>query len=285
MKLSIEIPWQSDVKKEYAAFSRDSRYAHFVRIPERICRCLDYFHVTFNRAAVKERLHAYYLFIGVVDEVLDSARLEAGQEIIDQLFRRDMLPATSADQSPAWLVTEVLKDHIEAEVYSAVKFTLEELYQAVFRERNSRTLARYVADRRIVGKLTAEVSYLLILPLLERGREDLRCFLRDVGEVGCLVDSSIDLRADHRLGLLSFTPTLMNHLQLVGMTLHCGMNISLRHPRLFGLFLEAMADNCLDQLRSITGTGAANASEAEESFIVISGSAPETLSSVAWTKP
>src|SRR5688500_14422046 len=102
----MAVSGQADIKRDYAALSRDSRYAHFVRIPERICRCLDYFKVTFDREAVKVRLHSYYLFIGVIDEVLDSAQLEAGDEILQQLFRRDVSFDKGYDRSPASLVME-----------------------------------------------------------------------------------------------------------------------------------------------------------------------------------
>src|SRR5215510_3738424 len=57
------------------AIARESRYGHYVRIPERICRCLDYFKLDGDRLAVKERLRAYYLFIGVVDDAIDSGDL------------------------------------------------------------------------------------------------------------------------------------------------------------------------------------------------------------------
>src|ERR687894_1406161 len=73
---------QTDIEWLYKAISLDSRYGHYVRIPERICRCLDYFNVSSSRRAVKERLHSYYLFIGVVDDVIDSSRLEAGGEML-----------------------------------------------------------------------------------------------------------------------------------------------------------------------------------------------------------
>jgi hypothetical protein len=64
--------------------------------------------------------------------------------------------------------------------------------------------------------------------------------------VGCLIDSAIDLRADVRLGLTSFTPTLKDYLQLMSHLLRDGFRILLRHARLFGLFLEAVTDNLLD---------------------------------------
>ena len=60
------------------------------------------------------------------------------------------------------------------------------------------------------------------------------------------MDSVIDLRADARLGLISFRPTLKDYLQLVSEMLREGFRILLRHTRLLGLFLEATLDNLLD---------------------------------------
>jgi hypothetical protein len=51
----------------------------------------------------------------------------------------------------------------------------------------------------------------------------------------------IDLRSDERLGLLSFKPTPGDHLRLAVRTLHEGVRVLLKHPRLLGLFLEAAA--------------------------------------------
>src|SRR5258706_8266256 len=63
---------QDEIGWLYQAISQDFRYGHYVRIPQRICRCLDYFDVSVSRKAVEERLCSYYLFIGVVDDVIDS---------------------------------------------------------------------------------------------------------------------------------------------------------------------------------------------------------------------
>src|SRR5687767_6537869 len=35
----------AEADRLYLALARDARYGHYVRIPERICRCLDYFQV------------------------------------------------------------------------------------------------------------------------------------------------------------------------------------------------------------------------------------------------
>ena len=241
---------QTDIEWLYQAVSRDSRYGHYVRIPERICRCLDYFKVSSSRRAVKERLHSYYLFIGVVDDVIDSSRPEAGGEILKQLGNRIPSFDEETRRSRAKLVTEILKCHISLDIYPTVLAKLEELYRAVIRERKSKTMRAYIEQRKAIGRLTAEVSYLLIRPLLNSGRKDLCVFLQKVGEVGCLIDSVIDLRADDREGLLSFRPTLKDHLKLTGQMLHEGLGILLKHPRLLGLFVESVNDDLLDQFRA-----------------------------------
>ena len=275
----------ADIGPLYQAISQDSKFGHFVRIPERICRCLDYFKVASQRATVRQRLHAYYLFIGVVDDVIDSSQLEAGREILRQLDRRYPCFNDESRQSSSKLVTEVLKCHIDAELYLEFLSKLEELYCSVVRERNSRTIQNYIEERRVVGRMTAELSYLLIRSLLENEREDLCRFLQQVGEVGCLIDSAIDLRADNRLGLLGFNPRVRDHLRIVAIALQLGVRISLKHPRLFSLFLEAVGDNLLDRLRAITrgGTRAAAISVFEDRTDNALASA-KTLGDVAWTK-
>ena len=217
-----------------------------MRIPERICRCLDYFKISSDRTAVRERLHSYYLFIGVVDDAIDSSQLEAGREILEQLDNRKPSFDEETRDSRARLVTEVFKSHISRETYPTILAKLEELYRAVVNERKSTTMRGYIEQRKAIGSLTAEVSYLLIRPLLTSEHKDLCAFLQRVGEVGCLTDSAIDLRTDARLGLLSFRPTLKDRLELVSQMLRDGLRILLKHARLLGLFLEAIFDNLLD---------------------------------------
>ncbi|HVF55742.1 MAG TPA: hypothetical protein VM934_06305 [Pyrinomonadaceae bacterium] len=247
---SFSRPAAADIQRLYRAVSQDARYGHYVRIPRRICLCLDYFKVAFSRRTVRERLHSYYLFIGVVDDVIDSGRVEAGKEILQHLDDRTACFGEEARRSSARLVTEVLKCHISPELYPLVRTKLEELYGSVVMERKAQTLDAYVEGRKAVGCLTAEVSYLLIRPLLDGGGDDLCRFLQRVGEVGCLIDSVIDLRADAREGLLGFKPTRRDMLKLAGRTLGEGLKLSLEHPRLFGLFMESIGDDVLDQVRA-----------------------------------
>jgi len=188
-----------------------------------------------------------------VDDVIDSGEPEAGRQILRQLENRDPIFGEETKESHVRLVTEIFKCHISLENYPAVQAKLEELYKAVVRERGCMTMRAYIKERKTIGRLTAEVSYLLIQPLLTDEHKDLRRFLQKVGEVGCLIDSAIDLRADARLGLTNFSPTPEDYLQLVNHLLRDGSKILVRHMRLLGLLLEAVTDNLLDlRFRPVT---------------------------------
>ena len=240
----------AEARRLYQLIAEDARYGHYVRIPERTFRCLEYFGAASDHAAVVERLRSYYLFIGVADDALDSQGAGAGDQLLRSLRAR--VPSFDAEtrRSRVRLVTEVFKSHIAPDIYPAVLAKLERLYVAVVGEKESTTMADYIEQRRVVGRLTAEVSYLLIRPLLARGRTDLRRFLREVGEVGCLVDSAIDLRSDERLGLLGFRPAPADYLRLAALTLQTGLRVLKRHPRLAGLFMAAVCDDLRDRVRA-----------------------------------
>jgi hypothetical protein len=232
----------------YPTVAQHPRYGHYARIPRRVCRCLDHFGVEADRRAVEERLRAYYLFIGVADDAIDLGRLEAGREILRQFA--SSAPPDAEAWSSAQLLTEVLKTHVSPEIFPTALAKLEELYAAVVGERTARTVGDYIRRRKEVGRLTSELSYLLIRPLLRRERSDLLRFFQRVGEVGCLFDSLVDLKADERAGLLNFKPSLSDRLRLAAHTAREGLRLLRRHPRLFGLFCEALGDDLLDRLRS-----------------------------------
>jgi hypothetical protein len=239
-----------DFDLAYRAVAGDPRYAHFMNIPERIIRCLDYFHLACNRVEVSQRLRAYYLFIGVVDDRIDRGELEIGKDILERFNDRVPCSDDRTRASRVSLVTEVLKQNISADVYPAVVAKLHELYPAVVAERKAETITAYIEQRKVVGRLTAEVSYVLIRSFLEGDGRDFRRLLERVGAVGCLVDSVIDLRADTRLGLVSFTPTVGDFLKLLASTLREGLSVSMKHPALLGVFLEAVGDNVRDRFRA-----------------------------------
>ena len=248
--MSETIVHDRDLDLAYQAIARDHRYAHFINIPERIIRCLDHFGITCNRIEVSQRLRAYYLFIGVVDDAIDSGKLEIGRDILDRFHHRVPCSDDRTRASRVSLVTEVLKQNISDDVYPLVVGKLHELYQTVVTERKAETMATYIEQRKVVGRLTAELSYVLIRSSLEGEGRYLRPFLERVGAVGCLVDSVIDLRADTRLGLVSFEPTISDFLKLLISTLREGLIVSIKHPALLGVFLEAVSDNVQDRFRA-----------------------------------
>ena len=251
---------QDDVQHRYQAISRDCRYGHYVRIPERICLCLDYFKVGCDRQAVKERLRAYYLFIGVADDAIDSSQLETGRIILQQLEEPNPRFDDRTRESDAGLVTEILKCHISSGAHPEILARLQELFRAVMDERRSTTMTAYIKQRKRIGHLTAEISFLLIRPLFRHEHVGLRPFLQRVGEVGCLLDSLIDLRADARLGLVGFRPGINEHFELMRPLLREGFGILLGHMRLMGLFLEAIVDNLRDFRFRVAGQPGASMS-------------------------
>jgi hypothetical protein len=250
ISMTKTIAHDCDFDLAYRAIARDPKYAHFINIPERIIRCLDHFGITCNRIEVSERLRAYYLFIGVVDDAIDSGKLEIGKDILARFHNRVPCFDDRTRASPVSLVTEVLKQNIGDDDYPLVVAKLHELYRAIVTERKAETITAYIAQRKVVGRLTAQLSYVRIRSLLEGDIRNLRQFLERVGAVGCLVDSVIDLRADARLGLVSFKPTIGDFLKLLTSTLREGLSVSTKHPALLSVFLEAVSDNVWDRFRA-----------------------------------
>src|SRR5439155_4459365 len=167
--------------------------------------CLDHFDIECNKVEVRKILRAYYLFIGVVDDAIDSGEIEMGEHILT--FFYDRVGSSDQRTSHVRATSDVLKQRIKGQIYPAVLARLDELYRAVVAEREATTIEAYVEQRRVVGSLTAELSYLLISPFLKHDEPELRNFLQSVGAVGCLIDSVIDLGHDAWLDLVSFKVT------------------------------------------------------------------------------
>lgn len=229
----------------YDRLARDPKYRHFSHIPGRIVRCLDYFQIPVDRSAATQILRAYYLFIGVVDNAIDSGEMDTAQVVFDHL--QTLAPINYLAVSDVALTTERLKCHLHQDNHTMVIQKLRELYAMVVDERSVNSIDLYIDKRRDVGCLTAELSYLLIRPMLDREYPRLQRFMHQVGAVGCLVDSVIDLKEDRRRGLLNFKPNIRCHAKLIFSALINGLSITFEHPQLTGLFLQAIADNVRDR--------------------------------------
>jgi hypothetical protein len=240
----------NDVRRAYQDLADDPKYQHFARIPDRIVQCIDHFGIGCDQASVRMRLNAYYLFIGVVDDAIDSGRIDAGGLILQYLSSSAPVFDKEARRSSVKLMAEFLKSRISDETYPLMISKLRDLYGQVVSERGATSIDSYMGYRKSVGALTAELSYLLIRPDLSDNGEKLCEFMKQVGAIGCLVDSLIDLSADRRLGLLGFKPGLMDYAKLIDCILRNGLRVSLRHLGLSGLFLRAIVDNVRDRFRA-----------------------------------
>ena len=237
------------IRQRYEDIAQDSRYQHFVRIPPRIVRCLDYFGMKFSRTIVRERLLAYYLFIGVVDETLDFGNLNIGKSVLEHFERPFSCVDEQAAASTVELVTEVLKRHITDENRCLISVRLAELYREVVGEQAATSIKTYIEHRKTIGSRTAELSYILIQDLLSGDVGGLCRLMKQAGRVGCLVDSVIDLNMDWRLGLLRFRPSARDRITLTAGALREGVRTLLQYPSLAAVFLAALVDNSMDPLR------------------------------------
>jgi hypothetical protein len=206
---------------------------------------LDYFHVGGDRIAAARILRAYYIFIAVVDNAIDSGEPHTAATVFADLAKPTQI--RPAELSDVALVTLNLREQVHDTVGLKFRQQLRRLYETVRQERSAVSIEAYIEVRRMVGTLTAELSYILISPLLKGEEPTLRAFMQKVGAVGCLIDSVIDLRADQRRGLLSFLPTRRDQVKLTLAALRQGLSLCLRHPRLTGVFADAILDDVRDR--------------------------------------
>src|SRR5438132_5672728 len=123
---SRKMTWDKPNLDGWETIARDPRYAHFVNIPDRIIRCLDYFEIKCNQTKVRRTLRAYYLFIGVVDDAIDSGEIEMGRHILACFY--DRVRAFDRRTSQVRVTIEVLKQNIDDEIRTRVLAKLDELY-------------------------------------------------------------------------------------------------------------------------------------------------------------
>src|SRR5882724_4775556 len=129
-----------DVRHAYYKLAGLPKYQHFVRIPDRIIQCIDYFGIACDRATVRTRLHIYYLFIGVVDDAIDSGRIETGKLILEYLRTPAPRFDEEARRSSARLITEILKFYTSDRTYPVMMDKLRELYGEVVGERGATSI-------------------------------------------------------------------------------------------------------------------------------------------------
>lgn len=235
------------IRRVGAALTGDRRYGHYLRIPERICRSLDLFRVRYHRAATRRKLRCYYLFIGVVDDGMDLIDSSNGLKVLRRLQTLAPMWDVEATRDRCAAVTELLKAQLEPSIATRMARRLRTLHAAVMAERQAPSLREFVRSRRLVGRLTADLSYLMIEPCLEQPNSSVRNFLRRVGAVGCLIDSVVDARADFESGHQRLPPRFWGRFLLTLCAVRWGLPLIAAHPRAAGLFLQAAIDTLLDR--------------------------------------
>ena len=242
----------------YQSILGHPRFFQFAHIPERIIRCLDLYRIDVDKERTRGALSAYYIFLGVTDDALDGADDDVGEKILARLANPIVCLEEEVACSDAEFLTEILKLHFPASTSTRIRRKFRMLYRITLQERRASTMRAFVKTRRLLGSVTADISYLLVRDYLLGDASRFRKLMREVGAVGCLVDSVIDARSDQRAGLLSFRPTPIEWLFLCAQTFVLGMKLVLKHPRLMRLFFEAITDNVYDRRRSIAARPASS---------------------------
>lgn len=254
-------PSNPDLRRLYQAIVNDSRYSHFKRIPKRMVRFLESFHIDFDRVTVHERLLSHYLFIAVVDDAIDSGGEDVAPAVFD--FFRDANCRSNGIScaSDVAIVTGILKSHVADDNRVAILRSLRRAHREVIHERQATSIGGYIKHRKALGRATAKQSYLLIRSALREPNHKLCRLMEEIGAVGCLVDSMIDIDEDHRSGLLNFDLTATNYATLCLSTAVAGLRVLAERPTLIFLLAEAVLDNIKDR-----GRGRAAAIPQEESL-------------------
>ena len=105
------------IRQHYDAIAREPHYFQFANIPQRIIQCLESFATVLQPEMAQARLLAYYLFIGVVDDEIESGEFEIAERTLMRLA--NPLPCFDRDtrSSKSQFMTEVLKQHIDPAIH------------------------------------------------------------------------------------------------------------------------------------------------------------------------
>ena len=239
----------AELWRRYQAIVNDPRYRHFTRIPERIVRFLDSLQIEFDRAEVQERLLAHYLFIAVVDDAIDSGGEGIAQMVFDRFSQVAAGSNNALGASDVAIVTDILIHHVEEDRLPMLH-ALQLAHREVVRERAASSVRAYIKHRKVLGRATAIQSYLLIRSDLSEPSQELCGLMGEIGAVGCLVDSMIDIGEDHRSGLTNFDLTAVAYATLCFSTAWAGLRVLAKRPSLLFLLAEAVLDTIKDRDRA-----------------------------------
>ena len=238
------------VASRYQRLAADPRFFQFANIPNRLIKCLDSFEIEANQEDMRSALLAYYIFIAVTDDAIDGGDPDAGESILARIANPRVRLSGDAALSDAEFMAEVLKLYFPARASAQIRMKFRTLYRITLDEQRARSMREFVKTRKLLGRVTADISYLLVRDYLRNDVWKLRRLMKQVGAVGCLIDTVIDARKDQRAGLLSFRPSIAEWLYFYAHTLVLGLRVALKHTKLIRLFCEAIIDNVYDRRRA-----------------------------------
>ena len=227
------------------------RYTQYASIAPRISQTLAYLGYSFPKDKVHDTLMAYYLFVAIVDDLMDAGQPDIGWRVLDYFRDNDPLADYSCKQLRQ--ACEILRYKIHRDYYQTFLEKLDRLHRKVLEEKAATDSPCYFDLRVLTGGLTAEISFDLIGDVLDHKKPPKNNLIVEIGEVGSLIDSIVDAPADFRNKLMSVSPGFRFYQSLLMRTGKMITGILWRNPQLFGLCLESTADVWLDRFRRPDG--------------------------------
>ncbi len=234
--------------------SKDKRYSPYLRLPYKITKFLKYFKIKFDFEKIVEATKAYFLWLKVVDDEIDEKNkgLSAIKEEIERSLSgkknrakglEELCQNGQTEKSALIIATENFKKVIKKESFPKMKKELEALYTAAVLESDSPTMEEYIASRKEIGRQTANCAYSLIKQYCYAPNtlnKKFYEFFCEIAELGCLVDSAIDIKKDLEKKVLKFSPSFADKMKLYLETTKKTIKLFQKYPGLSKEFLESV---------------------------------------------
>ena len=221
----------------------EDRFAKYRSMCWKISKYIDSFKIEYNKEDVEARVGIFSIWLKVVDDEMEKSDKNVGKDILNRL--QDPSPRFDEETkgSPSKFLTEILKKQIKPGIYGAVLTGFYALYTSVVDNDNSTNMDDYISSRRKSGELTANIIYQLIEPDLRGNLNKFKKFLMQLGGVGNLVDSCLDIKKDISNGAFKFIPSALDVAKLYTKTSMEGIKMFIEYPTFSFKFFRSIIKN------------------------------------------
>lgn len=230
---------KSQAQKNISLLLQDEKYAPYLKIADKVPHFLDYFQMDYDKQGVKTSLSLYFLWLKCIDEELDTGDEHIGEQVKQNLLNSQPNITEEIIASTPLLLSEVLKVQTTPATYHHLLENLHELYDSTLSEKTAPSMSQYIYQRKKSGILTAQGAFIMMEPHLLTHNHKFVSFFQQLGALGNIVDSVVDLRNDIHSQTYSFHVTFLDVVQLYTQTSKDAIKVILQHPRLVKQFSKS----------------------------------------------